>query len=173
MQQEKRSTKPGRRRTDHENLTMSTMARKRHLNQPFPLKWGIAAIALFSVFAGLTQLQFNHTNQDALYRARVDDYLSDVQNYNAIVKSHETCIRTIQHSVVDQKIFDGIASILQESADLPATLFPKEPRAIDYQKELTKSIKTLIRDQIAKELPPRSESDCPVIPPDPPKKPTR
>lgn len=156
-----------------EGPPMTTIPKQKYLGHPFPLRWGLASLFLFLTFIVITQLQFNQAHLDAIYRARVDDYLLATQTYDAISKAHESCVRGIQHSVIDQQIFTSIADILQKAADLPIQLFPDNKEALDYQKELTNSIESEIREKITRDIPTRDESDCPDVPKERPVPPKR
>lgn len=130
-------------------------------------------MALFALFAVVTQLQFSHISNEKIYQARLDTYQSDLVSYQVAVKAHSDCVAIIEVRETYRGIFYGISDLFQKSADLPAQLFPYSLEAIAYQKQLTKEINSLITKPVEDQLPKKEEQDCPQVPGEEPKKPSR
>lgn len=130
---------------------------KKRMRRPFPLRWGIAALALFGVFAVITQLQFSKLSADKLYDTKVAAYQSDVEAYDAAIKSVEECYERIAAREVYRELFTNLIYILEVDAD-PGTI---------------KAVEEKIRVPLTEGLPTLNEEDCPTIPDEKPVKPTR
>lgn len=144
---------------------------KNRMRRPFPLRWGIAALALFALFAVATQLQFSRISNEKIYQARLDTFRSDERAYDTAVKAHEDCLEAIETRETYRGIFDGVAELFSQTADLPVELFPNSPEAFEYQRQLASAVNELITQPVEEGLPPRVESDCPQIPKNKPVKP--
>lgn len=142
------------------------------LRRPFPLIWGLGALALFVLFAFVTQLQFNRLNNEKLDEAEEKQYDSDVRAYETAVKAHDDCIMTIDVRETYREIFRGIEIMFQNTADYPVSQFPNSEFAQQYHKDLTNDIQKYITQPVADGLPPKKAADCPSIPSEIPKDPT-
>lgn len=165
MLQEKQSRKP-------KEMVQITVPKSR-LRRPFPLVWGLMALALFVAFALVTLLQFSQLNADKIYQARMDTYQSDQQAYNLAVSSYLDCESAVKARKAYRNIFDGISVMFTTSANLPVELFPMSEEAKIYQNTLLTSVEDLIQKPLEDDLQPRSLNDCPKIPlnrPEPPEK---
>lgn len=141
--------------------------------RPFPLRWGIAALALFSVFAVVTQLQFSRISDDKIYAARLETYRSDINAYTFAVKANEDCLTLIETRETQREIFNGVSSVLKKSIALPDSLSPTSPEVIAYQIELSLDIHNLIDAPLEQTMGPVVEADCPAVPIKKPVPPTR
>lgn len=145
------------------------------LRRPFPLRWGLAAMGLFTFFAIVTQLQFSKISNEKIYEARIETYESDLRAYEAAVEANEDCINTIQVREVYRRIFDGTSDLFKKVADLTVELglSPGNERLIQYQNELRASIDELITGPVEEGLPRKHPLTCPAIPAQKPTPPER
>lgn len=144
---------------------------KNLMRRPFPLIWGLVAMALFLGFAAVTIYQFNRINADKIQDAQMKTYESDVRAYETAVKAHDDCLMTIDVRETYRKIFAGIEVMFQSTADYPAAQFPNSEFAQQYQNDLTNDINKYITQPVANGLPPKKVADCPKIPEKEPVKP--
>lgn len=170
MQQEKQLTKQ---HDKNEKEMIQVWVTKKRMSRPFPLRWGLAALALFATFAVVTQIQFSRVADEKIYQARLDTFRSDERAYDVALKAHSDCIASIDIRETYRTIFGGVSALFQKTADLPAQLFPGSPATLAYQEELTRDIITLITEPVKEGLPPKEASECPKVPPEPPKRPER
>lgn len=143
------------------------------MSRPFPLRWGLAALLLFGLFAVVTQLQFSRLSNDKIYAARMDTYRAAERSYDVAIRANADCIGTIKTRETYREIFNGIRELFRQSADLPLELFPTSKEALAYQLQLSASIVDLIEVPVNENLPPKLEKDCPPIPVDKPTLPER
>jgi len=137
---------------------------KRRLSRPFPLRWGLLALALFGVFAAVTQLQFSRISDEKIHEARMDTYRSDVAAYNVAVKANEDCLTSIELRETYKSLFTGISDLFTQTAELPVILLPNNVEAITYESEILNNVETLIREPINETLNGKPPSECPQIP---------
>lgn len=163
---------PVRKKDRPEEMIQVTIPKSR-IRQPFPLRWGLASLALFALFAVATQIQFSRISADKLFDARMDTYQSDVEAYEAAEKSIEECITLIKVRETYRTIFTGISDLFVRTADLPVELFPTSGPARIYQEALKQEIDNLITQPVENGLPPRLLKDCPKLPENKPVKPER
>ena len=150
------------------NVLQKQMSR---LLRPFPLVWGIAALALFLCFAVVTQLQFNRINEQKFEEAKIAAYENAQKAYDVAIAAHDSCVRSIQIRETYKSIFGGIEHMFQTTADLPVSLFPDSENAKAYQKTLTSDIESYITEPVLQGLPPIEVEDCPLLPTDKPERP--
>lgn len=143
----------------------------KRMKRPFPLLWGLLSLALFGVFAVITQVQFNRISDSKIYAARLDTYRSDERAYDAATQAHYDCIGSIETREIYRGIFTGIGTLFQEYAALPGQLFPLSTEAQEYQRQLAEQIDIEITDPLSENLPPKKPEDCPPLPTDVPVKP--
>ena len=159
---------------DESEMKQEIVTLKKQMNRllrPFPLVWGIAALALFLCFAVVTQLQFNRINEEKFEQAELAAYENAEKAYDAAVAAHESCIRSIQIRETYKAIFGGIEHMFQTTADLPMLLFPDSENARAYQETLTEDIDRFITNPVLEGLPPIQVGDCPLLPTDKPERP--
>ncbi len=148
-------------------------APKHRLARPFALGWGLAALLLFTIFAVLTQLQFNKISDDRLFEAEMQTYNVQKEAYEVAEKANADCLNTIERQEATRVIYTGIADLFQLSADLPVALLPESQTARAYQETLSAGIEEKIHDPVAQGLPVRYPSDCPPVPANKPVRPTK
>lgn len=153
------------------NETVIVEIPKNRLRQPFPLVWGLAALALFLVFAIVTLVQFNRINNDKLADQAMKSYETDIRAYETAVKANIDCLTTIEVRETYRTIFAGIEGMFQQTADLPAKLFPDGEIAKAYQESLSQDIDRYITRPVETGLPPKKAADCPQIPEEKPERP--
>lgn len=137
---------------------------KRRLSRPFPLYWGIAALALFATFAVVTQLQFSRISNEKIFQARVDTYQSDLRAYDFASQANENCVTSIETRETYREIFGGVSRLFDTTAGLPVFLFPQSEEAKIYQEALKVEVARLITNPVEEKLPPKVIEDCPVVP---------
>lgn len=162
--------RPSRKKPREEEMITVEIPRSK-LRRPFPLIWGIAALALFVAFAVVTQFQFNRINADKIYEARLDTYESDMRAYQVALLAQETCLDTIEVRETYRSIFSGIENMFQTTADLPTQLLPESEVAVEYRETLTADIERYITKPVEEGLPPKKVEDCPGAPTNKPEKP--
>lgn len=141
------------------------------LRRPFPLIWGLGALALFVLFAFVTQLQFNRINNEKLDDQEDKQYETDLRVYETAVKAHEDCLTSIEIRETYRKIFGGIEVMFQSTADYPVSQYPDNDFAQQYHTDLTQDIEKYITQPVAEGLPPKKAADCPPIPESEPERP--
>lgn len=146
---------------------------KSRLRRPFPLWWGLASLALFLAFAVVAQLQFNRLNDERLYRARLDGYETALKGYESAVQAHNDCVDGLGRSAGLRNILGGVSALFELTASLPVELLPNSEEARIYREKLLLGIQQLITVPLDKDLPPRTEADCPPMPDKKPEKPER
>ena len=156
MQLISRSTKP--------KEMIQILVPKSRIRRPFPIMWGLASLALFALFAVVTQLQFSRVNSEKIYQARLETYYSDIRAYDTAMNAHNTCVDSIDVRETYREIFTGVSELFQKGADLPVQLFPDSHEALEYQSSMSSSIIELISTPVAEGLPPKLIEDCPPAP---------
>lgn len=137
---------------------------KTKLKEPFPMRWGLLAIMLFSLFAIATQIQFNRVSAERLRSANVDAYLSEVLLYNLTRQSHDNCILQIEVNGKQLEIVKDMTVLFQKIADLPAIIFIDNRELEVYRDELSKEIQLINAEYFDNAKPIRTEADCTSIP---------
>lgn len=130
---------------------------KKKLRRPFALKWGLAALALFVVFAVITQLQFKKISDDKLYDTKMALYESDLVAYTTSLESFEQCKERIVARATVRDLFDGTATLI-ESVGGPT---------------IADDVQDKIRTPLITDFPMLLLDDCPKIPSHKPTKPNR
>lgn len=134
------------------------------LRRPFPLIWGLGALALFVLFAFVTQLQFNRLNNEKLEAQAEKQYDTDVRAYETAVKAHDDCLTTIDVRETYRTIFAGIEIMFRNTADYPLSQFPDSEFAQKYHEDLTNDVDKYITQPVEAGLPTKKVADCPKIP---------
>lgn len=157
-------------RTNQEE-TIQMIVPRNLMRRPFPLGWGLIALALFVCFALVTQLQFNRISNEKIRQARLDTYYSDVRAYDAAVVAHQDCLASIESQQEYRNIFAGVQEMFKQTAALPVAIFPDSPEAIAYQEKLTAAINEFITGPVSEELPAKTKEECPEVPAQEPERP--
>jgi hypothetical protein len=154
-----------------QNETSLIAGPKNLMRRPFPLVWGLVALALFAAFAVVTQVQFNRINGEKFQEASQAAYENALQAYEVAVEAREDCIQSIQIRETYKDIFGGIEHMFKTTADLPVKLIPDSEIAAIYKETLTADIDRYITDPVAEGLPTILVADCPLVPADKPERP--
>lgn len=130
------------------------------MRRPFPLFWGLLAIGLMLIFAGVTYYNIQRLNDENLYE-------TNHRAWELSVKAHEDCVTSIQVRETYRDIFGGIEVMFRRTGELPASLFPTSTNAQRYRDEMEKNINEYITQPVSEGLPVRTLADCPVVEPEP------
>lgn len=160
-------------RNDNKNDMIWVEVPRSRLRRPFPLWWGLAALALFCGFAVVTQLQFSRIAAEDNYNTRVEAWETEVKGVELAQDAHDSCIDSIGSRKTLRETVDGISTVLELIANRPSELLPDSPVALEYTQSILIGIETLITIPTETGLPLRTAADCPPDPGPAPPKPKR